>query len=138
MALADALGHRDGHVRDRISAAKKCHSAGGGVTEAVGQEVDEFAEFVGTHCAEARSQILHLESCHVAGKPVVEGIRSAAVDAGLSRPVSRPHDHVVAFAHLRQPTIDAGRVVLSIGVHEYRSEEHTSELQSLMRTSYAV
>src|SRR3546814_4066672 len=32
----------------------------------------------------------------------------------------------------------AGRVPVIAGVAETRSEEHTSELQSLMRTSYAV
>src|SRR3546814_6214704 len=40
---------------------------------------------------------------------------------------------------LGQVAVDAaGRVVLARGGEHARSEEHTSELQSLMRTSYAV
>src|SRR3546814_7535881 len=37
----------------------------------------------------------------------------------------------------RQP-LGAGRVPIDVAVEEGRSEEHTSELQSLMRISYAV
>src|SRR3546814_2534376 len=49
--------------------------------------------------------------------------------------------------HLAAPTIDPARLAVVAGepdaiagfqVHRLRSEEHTSELQSLMRISYAV
>src|SRR3546814_2551796 len=44
-----------------------------------------------------------------------------------------------------QPSLDAGQIerkqmklAMSVGSKNHRSEEHTSELQSLMRISYAV
>src|SRR3546814_4603852 len=41
--------------------------------------------------------------------------------------------NLVAYSHPKK-----GRVLLSTLEHHSRSEEHTSELQSLMRISYAV
>src|SRR3546814_5325476 len=41
-------------------------------------------------------------------------------------------------AGLRQPCPKAGPLCRRLGSGRARSEEHTSELQSLMRTSYAV
>src|SRR3546814_3488655 len=38
----------------------------------------------------------------------------------------------------RMPADDSDRLIAGIVVPEIRSEEHTSELQSLMRISYAV
>src|SRR3546814_9423909 len=41
--------------------------------------------------------------------------------------------------HCRTPMLDGTEQTLPITIrHRLRSEEHTSELQSLMRTSYAV
>src|SRR3546814_6620364 len=42
------------------------------------------------------------------------------------------------FQHMIQHEHQGSRRHISIGVQHSRSEEHTSELQSLMRTSYAV
>src|SRR3546814_8070555 len=48
------------------------------------------------------------------------------------------HDvHIVLFQQSLEPVQLAAQPLLSIAI-EKRSEEHTSELQSLMRTSYAV
>src|SRR3546814_2655137 len=46
-----------------------------------------------------------------------------------------------AAAHQHDPAVDVGGIGLQLGfeaAHHARSEEHTSELQSLMRNSYAV
>src|SRR3546814_8040588 len=66
----------------------------------------------------------------------LRGLRRAAVRGGL---VGRPPSAVFAGSHLAaaaglQPV--AGGLLLVVDV--LRSEEHTSELQSLMRISYAV
>src|SRR3546814_2263439 len=46
--------------------------------------------------------------------------------------------HLVDFL-VAMPHVDGTiRIVIRIGVEHVRSEEHTSELQSLMRISYAV
>src|SRR3546814_9017937 len=45
---------------------------------------------------------------------------------------------VAAFDPALIADIPAPRLVFVNGVHDARSEEHTSELQSLMRISYAV
>src|SRR3546814_8219874 len=54
-------------------------------------------------------------------------------------PVSRPHRTAVRRGGdaARQPADDQRRGGCA-GARPYRSEEHTSELQSLMRSSYAV
>src|SRR3546814_4063707 len=49
--------------------------------------------------------------------------------ARVDRALPREHEHHVAVA--RRPAASGGR-------RQLRSEEHTSELQSLMRNSYAV
>src|SRR3546814_4207105 len=61
-----------------------------------------------------------------------------AVEKGL------PKQHIERAAAARQARVDKGEDVI-VGVNKYRladederSEEHTSELQSLMRISYAV
>src|SRR3546814_5306570 len=46
---------------------------------------------------------------------------------------ARPASTLVAVSHLVDP-----HALLEIDAVAYRSEEHTSELQSLMRISYAV
>src|SRR3546814_1344550 len=43
-----------------------------------------------------------------------------------------------AVGFLDAPAADIAQAARPVGVHGQRSEEHTSELQSLMRISYAV
>src|SRR3546814_9926433 len=64
-------------------------------------------------------------------------VRSPAIPYVLSSTVqSRVHSELVVTRTLRlYPLVDAG--VSKLGL-SFRSEEHTSELQSLMRSSYAV
>src|SRR3546814_4714806 len=78
----------------------------------------------------------------------------ASLGAGVSKSIGEAarHGGVVvtmladdtALAHVgRGPgglveTLPQGGVHIAMGTHQIRSEEHTSELQSLMRTSYAV
>src|SRR3546814_4418915 len=68
--------------------------------------------------------------CH----SMVEGLRDHPLRASLNAEVhSRP------FARLQSPERISHLALLSgEGAAERRSEEHTSELQSLMRISYAV
>ena len=79
----------------------------------------EFAELGGAHHAEATGQILYLETGHTAGQPVVERIGRAAVHAGLAGPIARTDHHVVTLGQLVQQARNAGRIVLSVGIHEY-------------------
>src|SRR3546814_5851357 len=67
------------------------------------------------------------------------GERRLVLDDGIAKPRGveagerlAPHDAVVIF------DIDVGDEAGLLGADLDRSEEHTSELQSLMRTSYAV
>src|SRR3546814_6643166 len=66
------------------------------------------------------------------------------VDAGLSVPDAQLYGSGRAAARHtrsgREPVLPdgAGMGAAAAGVHRHRSEEHTSELQSLMRLSYAV
>src|SRR3546814_14267318 len=85
--------------------------------------MEKLAELVGSRGAEPRGQIQHFEPRHPAGKPVVERVGGTAVYARLPGPVAGADDHVVALVHLRQYGVDASRVVLAVGIHEYRSEE---------------
>src|SRR3546814_452509 len=102
VALADTLGDRDRHVGHRIGAAEERHSAGGGVAETVGQQMEKLAELVGSRGAEPRGQIQHFEPRHPAGKPVVERVGGTAVYARLPGPVAGAEDTVVATAPLRR------------------------------------
>src|SRR3546814_16432859 len=84
----------------------------------------------------------------IPGQPSYEGARTALqsleISAGLARscsaggiitaPVSKKQLYSVGFTHAGQTEFIAERC----GVAKSRSEEHTSELQSLMRISYAV
>src|SRR3546814_2888368 len=68
--------------------------------------------------------------------PYTTLFRSAVVDVHLMGAF-----HVVRSAFPRMSKAGYGRVVLTSsigGLYSIRSEEHTSELQSLMRISYAV
>src|SRR3546814_2329756 len=63
----------------------------------------------------------------------------AGIGLIVNLPCSLAHffqgEEVFMSAHAIQPLVDIG---LNRGQDDLRSEEHTSELQSLMRTSYAV
>src|SRR3546814_1986574 len=65
-------------------------------------------------------------------------------DADLGLTVERWHAHGVAERGLRNADRDFAVQVVAVAhedlvrAHAHRSEEHTSELQSLMRSSYAV
>src|SRR3546814_2043320 len=61
--------------------------------------------------------------------------RLADARFGARALVERKRDRIVA--QIDPDRIEAGRVV-DVGIGRERSEEHTSELQSLMRISYAV
>src|SRR3546814_8068988 len=58
------------------------------------------------------------------------------------RPLRPGRDRVDAVLQRIQPAVDRGEggadVVVAAALDDVRSEEHTSELQSLMRNSYAV
>src|SRR3546814_1921742 len=60
-------------------------------------------------------------------------LRGASVDR---REIRDPAHHATPFQTPRSPS--SPRSVASVSSPAKRSEEHTSELQSLMRTSYAV
>src|SRR3546814_9509648 len=60
----------------------------------------------------------------------------AGADILTVHPEAGPHIHR-SIQHIKSLGVQAG-VVLNPGTPAKRSEEHTSELQSLMRISYAV
>src|SRR3546814_10248893 len=64
------------------------------------------------------------------------GVIGGRFDGGIR--IGLRHGRLVATGgHRRSRRIDSGRCCLVVRFHR-RSEEHTSELQSLMRISYAV
>src|SRR3546814_9751883 len=78
--------------------------------------------------------------------PPMAWIPIAAIPLGSSRAPSAPHI-LVELREIRRPALGAGgERLLGLGARQprrnfpafARSDEHTSELQSLMRTSYAV
>src|SRR3546814_2346017 len=90
----------------------------------------------GTLCfrAASRSDTLgHGSTCGIAAA-VVRGRTADCGTGALSRPISGLADTAL-FSSFRH-TARRARPVAPI--HRKRSEEHTSELQSLMRISYAV
>src|SRR3546814_3222171 len=77
-----------------------------------------------------------------AGRPDPQGTRYRAAGAGARRELSPGRSsHTERHEHGRLPGVTAGPIVRHRSVllaSDHRSEEHTSELQSLMRISYAV
>src|SRR3546814_8455096 len=70
------------------------------------------------------------------------GVRRSSSGRLLTEPASRRH-HGGARTFMRTAALVAFLVALLVGtlmagIYLWRSEEHTSELQSLMRISYAV
>src|SRR3546814_5537339 len=60
--------------------------------------------------------------------------RSSGAGVGAARPGHRADDHL----RRGDGDVSGGAAALVVPWHGRRSEEHTSELQSLMRISYAV
>src|SRR3546814_10397945 len=77
------------------------------------------------HLTETGRRQVTILCCHV-------GLQPNASGAGLEQ-LAAPRS--VCASVLRR---HAGHIALGQGGYIYRSEEHTSELQSLMRISYAV
>src|SRR3546814_2779243 len=85
-------------------------------------------------------------NAHVAGGHAPDGAIVGVED--FSRGKARENIHTQCFGLFAQPAGDVAKlddvvaVILETGgqqpVGRWRSEEHTSELQSLMRISYAV
>src|SRR3546814_3206339 len=86
----------------------------------------------------------HHTCTHVVPSATNDARLSAAsvvrADPPLSRTAIRlaPVDAAVRMTVTSMPRVAAGRFTLRAVVSGVRSEEHTSELQSLMRISYAV
>src|SRR3546814_4663799 len=78
----------------------------------------------------ASMRILVVEDDELIARGIVSGLRAFGITA----------DRVesVAHAELARQTTHCDAMVLDLGLPDERSEEHTSELQSLMRISYAV
>src|SRR3546814_4219998 len=63
---------------------------------------------------------------------------SATVSAARSEPVSRPPTSMIISSYLAASWRTWLRSAAPVSATAVRSEEHTSELQSLMRISYSV
>src|SRR3546814_7028847 len=70
----------------------------------------------------------------------IVGVETSRIEIGTAVvPVQPRHPIALAQQALSTQAVCEGRLALGLGVsHHWRSEEHTSELQSLMRISYAV
>src|SRR3546814_5989469 len=79
--------------------------------------------------------------------PFLRNLREALAPNGISVHLF-PLSHCMQEAHVRVPfshwirdfhyRVAWIKLMSRLGIGKYRSEEHTSELQSLMRISYAV
>src|SRR3546814_1042696 len=80
------------------------------------------------------------EPCALKGASTVRGEALGVLERGASRPPYRDAGTVARSAYARAPIepCPAGSRPPWFGSMRQRSEEHTSELQSLMRISYAV
>src|SRR3546814_4022613 len=82
----------------------------------------------------------NLDPATLYGSP--DAIRSAvrqALDSYRDGNGGSREGHVFNLGHGMSPDMNPDHVAVLVDeVHAYRSEEHTSELQSLMRLSYAV
>src|SRR3546814_9838121 len=65
-------------------------------------------------------------------------LRSECSSRDCSTPTGGISPHGTIFCHVKLPSSPVFHVCQRPGRTPLRSEEHTSELQSLMRTSYAV
>src|SRR3546814_8430878 len=91
-------------------------------------------------------ELLGAEARHRVGKiPVLadQGLEGLAVAAGAIiandvKPIGRTYACTVIVGAFQPANMDAPANAAFMDEAKRRSEEHTSELQSLMRTSYAV
>ena len=113
-----ASGGSDRDIGDRVASAEESHGDGGGVGEAVGQEVEEFAEFVGAHRPKAGGQVSDVVASYPTGDPVVETVGQVAAQRGLRVVIPCANGHVVTFIEFVQQPGDVGGVVLTVGVEE--------------------
>ena len=121
MALAHPLLHRDGDKAYRITRAEEGHGRRGGVTEAVGQQVEKAQKLAPVHRTEPRGEVVNAPIYHPAGQTVIQRVGTPARHARLRRPPrAGTHDHVVALRHGREQAGDVRRVVLTIAVHEHQ------------------
>src|SRR3546814_1035779 len=71
----------------------------------------------------------------IIARPTIQRVVAATAGQGIGASIALEHIRIVVT---RQPvTVSRANQTFDIGQH-IRSEEHTSELQSLMRISYAV
>src|SRR3546814_3843341 len=83
-------------------------------------------------------------SCHIGLWLAVQGQRLRDIDPGwvpvlaVDQPVQQVQDMGLGGNTCFQRQLDSTEHRLLVMVQDQRSEEHTSELQSLMRISYAV
>lgn len=136
-AIAHALGYRNWDVSHRISTTEERHGAGGRVAEAVRQQVQELAELVCPHRAEARGKVVDLVAGHVAGQAVVERIGQPPVHAGLAAAVTGAHHHIVAFGQLGEQLGNMVGAVLTIGIHEHQGVSSCGAGAALYRRAVA-
>src|SRR3546814_7566885 len=76
---------------------------------------------------------LRLPSCHALLRPGIDQIEADPFESILSR-----FQRSQSFLYVMRPAHKAQRCIVECLQTQGRSEEHTSELQSLMRNSYAV
>src|SRR3546814_4773985 len=95
-------------------------------------------------CRAAAGAVAAVTVAGVVDRPAArtQGERAVGFAARIPRSPVAAHLGVLrGFRHRRRPLAAAGQhpgTPLAAGRAAYRSEEHTSELQSLMRISYAV
>src|SRR3546814_2118392 len=89
-----------------------------------------------------KHDLLDTEAMTCTGRTIGENCRGAQIeDERVIRPYDQPLKKDAGFIVLKGNLFDAAIMktsVISPEFREHRSEEHTSELQSLMRISYAV
>src|SRR3546814_3201496 len=85
-----------------------------------------FEAFVGTTPRRERPQVVHTI------REALTRVDTRSTYWAVNSIVPRRPDQRALFAKIRTP------VLVVAGAEDRRSEEHTSELQSLMRISYAV
>src|SRR3546814_8442574 len=102
--------------------------------------IEPVAQQIGRGLRDQETYLRARRAAEGAAQQIGDEARGAL--CGLERDVTRKavaHDHVDLAA--RQPVAldEAGEIERQIiRIAQHRSEEHTSELQSLMRISYAV
>src|SRR3546814_6870494 len=93
----------------------------------------------------AAPKVARTLSCSIMERPKVATIESAAAfligrmtKRSITDPISNPKSGTSARASQNSPVTSTTAQATTVPTMKKRSEEHTSELQSLMRTYYAV